>query len=321
MAGKIGTDVGRAADILRRGGLVGLPTETVYGLAANALDPRAVARIFEAKQRPLFDPLIVHVPHVSWLPRVAREFDDRAQLLAERFWPGPLTLILPKTSAIPDLVTSGLDQVGVRIPQHPLALELLTATGLPLAAPSANLFGRISPTTAAHVAEQLADRVDYILDGGPAAVGVESTVLQLQPTPMLLRPGGISLEDLIQAIGPVQVVASTDHPGETPQTAPGMLPQHYAPRTRLILDRTGLPPSTTQWGLLCWQQAWGDQDFAVVEVLAPTGDLQIAATNFFAALRRLDALNLQGIIAETFPETGLGRALNDRLRRAASSTH
>lgn len=319
MACEIGTDVERAAEILRRGGLVGLPTETVYGLAANALDPHAVARIFEAKERPLFDPLIVHIPHVSGISRVAREFDEQAQILADRFWPGPLTLVLPKTSHVPDLVTSGLEQVGIRIPRHPLALDLLTATDLPLAAPSANLFGRISPTTASHVAEQLADRVDYILDGGPADVGVESTVLQLKPTPRLLRPGGVSLEDIMQAIGPVQVVASTDHPGETPQAAPGMLPQHYAPRTRLILDPTLLPSDTARWGQLCRQHPRTGRQFAATEILSPTGDLQVAATNFFAALRRLDALNLEGIVAESFPETGLGRALNDRLRRAASS--
>ncbi len=316
----IGTDIQRAAEIIRHGGLVGMPTETVYGLAANALDSAAVARVFEAKERPHFDPLIVHVPDVGWMPRVVSEFPELAQRLADRFWPGPLTLVLRKAATVPDLVTSGLDQVGVRMPRHPLALELLRQSGCPIAAPSANLFGRISPTTAQHVAEQLADRIDYILDGGPCQVGVESTVLKLLPVASLLRPGGISLEELSEVVGPIEIVAPTDHPGETPQTAPGMLPQHYAPRTPLLLNPARFQDLKGNWGSLSLRQLPPGFPFAACEVLSMSGDLREAATHFFAALRRLDALGLDGIVAETFPETGLGRALNDRLRRAASFT-
>ncbi len=315
---EIGTDLSRAAEIIRRGGLVGMPTETVYGLAGNALDPFAVARIFEAKERPFFDPLIVHVLDLSWLPRVVAEFPEQARLLAGRFWPGPLTLILPKADAVPDLVTSGLASVGVRMPRHPLALDLLRQADCPIAAPSANLFGRISPTTAGHVAEQLGERIEYILDGGPCQVGVESTVLQLSPRPCLLRPGGVSLEELIEVLGPIEISESTDHPSDSPQTAPGMLPQHYAPRTRLVLDATATHTRPGRWGVLAWRHVADESDFAACEILSPTGDLREAATNFFAALRRLDELGLDGIVAETFPETGLGRALNDRLRRAAA---
>ena len=318
MAGEIGTDLRRAADIIRRGGLVGMPTETVYGLAANALDPQAVARIFEAKERPAFDPLIVHVPDVSWMPRVATEFPELAHRLAGRFWPGPLTILLPKAAAVPDLVTSGLPDVGVRIPRHLLALELLRWADCPLAAPSANLFGRLSPTTAKHVADQLADRVDYILDGGPCGVGVESTVLRLSPRPCLLRPGGVSLEDIVQIAGPIEIVAATDHPGEVSLASPGMLPQHYAPRTPLILDPPADQLLRGRWGVLCFQRLPESRDCSAHEILSPRGDLSEAAANFFSALRRLDALGLDGILAESFPEIGLGRALNDRLLRAAS---
>ncbi|MDB5338744.1 MAG: threonylcarbamoyl-AMP synthase [Planctomycetaceae bacterium] len=318
MACEIGTDLERAADIIRRGGLVGMPTETVYGLAANALDSQAVARIFEAKERPAFDPLIVHVPDVSWMPRVAAEFPELGQRLAARFWPGPLTILLPKTAAVPDLVTSGLPDVGVRIPYHPMALTLMRMSELPVAAPSANLFGRISPTTAQHVADQLAGRVDYILDGGPCGVGVESTVVRLSPRPGLLRPGGVSLEDLMQITGAMEIVDSTDHPGEVAQSAPGMLPQHYAPRTQLILDPPAEQVLMGRWGVLCFQRPPEGNEFSAQEILSPQGNLTDAAANFFAALRRLDELGLDGIVAESFPEAGLGRALNDRLRRAAA---
>lgn len=315
---EIGTDIQRAADIIRRGGLVGMPTETVYGLAAHALDPHAVARIFEAKERPAFDPLIVHIPDVSWMPRVATEFPELGRRLAARFWPGPLTMLLPKTAAVPDLVTSGLPDVGVRIPYHSMALNLMRMSDCPVAAPSANLFGRISPTTAQHVADQLADRVDYILDGGPCGVGVESTVVRLSPRPGLLRPGGVSLEDLTQIAGELEIVASTDHPGEAAQSAPGMLPQHYAPRTPLILDPPAGQALRGRWGVLCYQRLPEGREFSAQEILSPQGNLTEAAANFFAALRRLDELGLDSIVAESFPEAGLGRALNDRLRRAAA---
>lgn len=318
MGCEIGTDFDRAADIVRRGGLVGMPTETVYGLAANALNPQAVAGIFQAKERPFFDPLIVHIADISWIPRVAAEFPEVAASLASYFWPGPLTLVLQKSTQVPDLVTSGLAKVGVRIPHHPLALLLLERADCPIAAPSANLFGRISPTTAQHVADQLGDRIDYILDGGPCEVGVESTVLELGLLPRLLRPGGISLEQLSPFFHEIQLATSTDNPGNTPQLAPGMLPQHYAPRTRLILDTDSHVNRTGRWGYLAWSHVPEDGQFATHEILSPSRSLREAAANFFAALRRLDELGLDGIIAETFPDEGLGRALNDRLKRASA---
>lgn len=315
----IGQDPATAARILREGGIVALPTETVYGLGGNALDPSAVARIFAAKERPEFDPLIVHVPDVAAARNFAAEFPPLAERLVEKFWPGPLTLVLPKQSSIPDLVTAGLPQVGLRVPAHPLMQEVLRLAAVPIAAPSANLFGRISPTTPQHVAEQLGDRVDYILDGGPCAVGVESTVLQLADKPRLLRPGGIALEDLESLIGPVAIIESTDDPGRKSQVAPGMLPQHYAPRTPLQLLAAGetldqLPEGRV--GLLRYRESI-NLPAAAQEILAPTGDDRVAAANLFAALRRLDDLKLDLIIAELLPECGLGRAINDRLCRAA----
>src|SRR5690606_17904261 len=207
MNASIGTDVALAAQLIAAGKLVAFPTETVYGLGANALDSAAVADVFAAKERPHFDPLIVHVATLEAARELVTEFPDTAVRLAEKFWPGPLTLVLPKVDRVPHLVTAGLPSVGVRIPAHPLALELIERAGVPIAAPSANLFGQVSPTTAEHVAAQLADRIDYILDGGPCRVGVESTVLHLGgERPLLLRPGGVSLEDLEAVIGPVETL-------------------------------------------------------------------------------------------------------------------
>lgn len=311
-------DLQRAATVIRQGGLVAIPTETVYGLAANALDPQAVARIFAAKDRPFFDPLIVHIADTAWWPRVVREFPPLAERLAERFWPGPLTLVLPKSAAIPDLVTSGLPTVGIRLPDHPLTRELILLADVPVAAPSANPFGRLSPTTADHVRRQLGDRVDMVLDGGPCRVGVESTILQIQDNQaLLLRPGGVSLEEIEAEIGSVSLLeqASQDKPA-----APGMLDSHYAPRTKLqIVDKAPVvPPASLQAGLLTLTPQ-DTSRFAAAEVLSKTGDLIEAAANFFQALHRLDQLGLDLILATPFPTEGLGRALNDRLRRAAHS--
>jgi len=322
------TQITNAAAILRRGGLVAFPTETVYGLGANALDERAVARVFDVKARPRFDPLIVHVAEMRWLERLTTDFPPCARQLAERFWPGPLTLVLPKTSAVPDLVTAGGPTVAIRIPDHPVALALLRAVDLPIAAPSANPFGQISPTCAEHVREQLGPQIDLILDGGPCRVGVESTVLQLTPEgPLLLRPGGTTLEDIEEVIGKVRVpAASQTSSPESALVSPGTLAQHYAPRTALVIRGTesaGIAdvksPAGGRIGLLAFRESGENSQFARAEVLSPTGDLREAAANLFAALRRLDAAGLDLIVAETFPEVGLGRALNDRLRRAAHS--
>jgi L-threonylcarbamoyladenylate synthase len=320
MSCPIGTDVERAARLLVGGGLVAFATETVYGLGASALDTRAVARIFEAKGRPRFDPLIVHVADPKWLQRlVPTPIPGLARSLIERFWPGPLTVVLPKTTNVPDLVTAGLPTVAVRMPAHPLALELLKRADTPVAAPSANLFGQVSPTTAQHVADQLGSQIDYILDGGPCSVGVESTVLNLSAAiPAVLRPGGISREQIEEVVGTV-ASDSLALDGTSPQPGPGMLAAHYATRTPLVLaavdDRL---PTATRVGLLALVPEPTQHRFAAVEILSPRADLAEAAAALFAAMRRLDALKLDLIIARPVPETGLGRAINDRLRRAAS---
>ncbi len=304
------------ADILRKGGLAALPTETVYGLGANALDPVAVARIFAAKERPFFDPLIVHLADLDWLPRVVKSFPPIAKTLAERFWPGPMTLVLPKSEVVPDLVTSGMPTVGIRIPDHELTRQVLRLANVPVAAPSANLFGRLSPTTAEHVREQLGDRIDALLDGGPCRVGVESSILRVEGDRVtLLRPGGIPVEEIEIAVGaPVHHELTT---GDKP-AAPGMLDSHYAPRTPLTVGNQ-IPPAAP-WprsGLLTFEAPHDSHGYAMVEVLSPKGDLVTAAAQFFQALHRLDAAGLDGIFAIAFPDRGLGRALNDRLKRAA----
>ena len=322
MQAVVGTDFSKAGELIRQGGLVAFPTETVYGLGANALNPTAVARIFEAKGRPHFDPLIVHIESVDNAKSLVAEFPLLAERLADKFWPGPLTMVLPKTSLVPDLVTSGLPTVAVRIPKHPMARQLLEEAGVPIAAPSANRFGRLSPTRAEHVAEQLGDRIDYILDGGPCEVGLESTVLDLTAfPPRLLRPGGISLEDLEAVIGKIEII---DQPGEgeTP-AAPGMLTKHYAPETRVVVfdSPEQLPTERSRCALLTLvpvnkADAAG---FLAVEFLSASGDLREAAANFFAKMRQLDDAGAEKILAVRFPNQGLGRALNDRLQRAAKT--
>jgi len=307
-----------AASVLKLGGLVALPTETVYGLGANALDARAVARIFAAKERPFFDPLIVHLADVSWWPRVVLDFPPVAERLAKQFWPGPLTLVLPKNAAIPDIVTAGLPSVAIRVPDHPMTREVLRLADVPVAAPSANPFGRLSPTTAEHVRQQLGDRVDLILDGGPCRVGVESTILQFHGDEVVcLRPGGVSLEEIEAIAGPVRQLAPSASDEGQP-AAPGMLASHYSPRTRLIVvDEIPAAPPAARTGLLVLLPNVRATGYAMVEVLSWSGDLIEAASNFFQALHRLDRAGLDTIFATPFPETGLGRALNDRLKRAA----
>jgi L-threonylcarbamoyladenylate synthase len=312
-----GTDVHLAASFLRDGKLVAFGTETVYGLGANATDATAVAKVFAAKGRPAFDPLIVHVASRDAVDGVVANFPPVAERLAEAFWPGPLTLVLPKRNSIPDLVTSGRQTVAVRIPAPELTRQLLREAEVPVAAPSANAFGRISPTTAQHVADQLGDKIDYILDCGPCVVGIESTVLDLsEEVPMLLRPGGTTLEEIERLIGRVALASKNE---DGPQRAPGMLSRHYAPRTPLTIATTR-DGFTGRVGLLAFEAQNDVTAFDIVEILSPRGDLVEAAAKFFAALRRLDAAGLDRIIATPFPEVGLGRALNDRLRRAAAAS-
>lgn len=310
-------EIARAAAILRNGGLGVFPTETVYGLGARAMDPCAVARVFEAKARPLLDPLIVHVADEAAAAALATEWPEMAHRLARMFWPGPLTLVVRKRPNVPDIVTAGLPTVAVRCPRHPIANELLRVLGEPIAAPSANPFGRTSPTQAEHIGSELRTKVDFVLDAGPCSVGVESTIVDVTGArPLLLRPGGIPAEDIETVIGPLDQPPSD---ASARPESPGRLPRHYAPRTPIMLVQSGVtePPHPDRWGYLAFQQPPAEDKWASVEVLSRTGDLREAAANLFAAMRRLDHLGLTGIAAELAPDHGLGRAINDRLRRAA----
>ncbi len=304
------------------GRLVAFPTETVYGLGAHALDAGAVARVFEAKQRPAFDPLIVHLDDATRLTAVTTDLPPTALALAERFWPGPLTLVLPKGDVVPPIVTSGLDTVAVRVPDHPVAHDLLARVGLPVAAPSANPFGRLSPTTAAHVVAGLGERVDLVVDGGPTTVGVESTIVDpCGERPVVLRHGAIPVEALVEVVGPVAERTSAARPA-----GPGQLPEHYAPSTPLRLagggvDAARLPAASgPDIAYLAFREAPPPGRYRAVEVLSPSGDLVEAAAALFAALHRLDASGAVLVVAEPVPDTGLGRAINDRLQRAAAGS-
>ena len=305
-----------AAALIKAGGIVAFPTETVYGLGASAFNPLAVARIFEAKERPLFDPLIVHISDLYQMSLLASHIDKRAGRLAGRFWPGPLTLILPKHDSVPDIVTAGLDTVAIRMPDHLIALDLITRSGSPIAAPSANRFGYLSPTRAAHVLEQLGDRVDMIIDGGDCAVGIESTIISLVGDKnIVLRPGGVPAEDIEALIGPVETRAET---AKNPE-APGQLPHHYSPSVPVELadDIRQIDFTRPDAGFLLFQDPGFSVPDARTEILSKNGDLKEASANLFSALHRLDGMNIQVIIAESVPETSLGVAIMDRLRKAA----
>jgi L-threonylcarbamoyladenylate synthase len=301
--------IARAGALLRNGRLVAFPTETVYGLGADATNDLAVAEIFAAKGRPRFNPLIVHVPSVAEAERLVR-FNAAAHRVAVRFWPGPLSLVLPRRKAcgLSLLASAGLDTVAVRAPDHPVAQALLRETGRPIAAPSANRSGRVSPTGAAHVAEELGGKVALILDGGATPVGLESTVLDLSgEAPALLRPGAVTLEELTELLGPIV------GPGGGKPKAPGMLRSHYAPALPLRLEVTEARPGEA---LLAFGPD-APPGFAKVLWLSHSGDLVEAAANLFAMLRRLDRPCFRGIAVMPIPDRGLGRAINDRLRRAA----
>ncbi len=306
----------RAGAAIRAGALVGMPTETVYGLAGSARDEAALLRIFTAKGRPRFDPLIVHVASVdeAWSVGVP---SPRARALARRFWPGPLTLVLERQCGVSDLITAGLSTVAVRLPDHPLAQALIREAGVPLAAPSANLFGRLSPTLAAHVAEQLGDAVAEVLDGGPCRVGIESTVIRPDPQPLILRPGGITRAAIEAVLGELVAVAGQGQRQDAlALPAPGMLKSHYAPSTPLVL-RQGPWPAARPLAVLSWRGEQLPPDVLASEVLSRAGDPQEAARRLFVCLRRLDAVGAALIAAELVPESGLGEGINDRLRRAA----
>jgi L-threonylcarbamoyladenylate synthase len=307
-------NVARAAEVLRTGGVVAFPTETVYGVGALAFNVAGVARIFEIKRRPRFDPLIVHVLDRAMLARVVARLPAAADALIERFWPGALTLVLPKRPEVPSLVTAGLASVAVRMPSHPTARALLEAVGAPLAAPSANPFGGLSPTNAGHVETGLGDEVDLILDAGPSRDGIESTIVALEPEPALLRPGAVEVEAIEAIIGPLTRDLS---PGNV--RAPGQLVQHYAPRTPLrLIDPASVPAANRRRaGVLGFREAF--EGYAAARVLSGAGDLPEAAARFFEMLHELDALGLERIDAQPIPENGLGLAMMDRLARASAS--
>ena len=306
-----------AVELLRKGEVVALPTETVYGLAADVLNPIAVAKVFEAKERPPFDPLIVHLPDEQWLERVAT-VDDRSRArikkLIAQFWPGPLTLVLARQPIVPEIVTAGLDTVAVRISSHPIFAEIVSAFGKPVAAPSANRFGRISPTTAQHVFNELSGRIPLIIDAGPTVYGIESTIVAVHEDKIrILRRGPIATEQLSE-FGRIHIV------GGEKISAPGQLPTHYAPNTPLrLIDNaeTFMPKEKQRVGLLAWNAFIPAERFAAVRPLSEHQDLREAAANLFRSLRELDDLDLDLIVAERVPAQGLGAAILDRLERAS----
>ena len=328
--------IAEAARVIQSGRLAAFPTETVYGLGANALDAQAVLRIFAAKGRPSHDPLIVHIADLGMLEQVAREVPEEARLLAEHFWPGPLTLILPKHANIPAEVTAGLENVEVRMPAHPVALALIRAAGLPVAAPSANRFGHTSPTSAAHVLADLDGRIDMILDGGSTPIGVESTVLDASQTPArILRPGGVSYEALCEVLGNVMINGQKASHDNLPQLSPGMLSRHYAPRAVMILYEsdgdarvcaemqekvTGLLAEGKKVGVICAVEdlIYFEGTNAAVRLVGSVEHLEEIARNLYLALRDLDATGLDYIVAREFGSQGIGLAIQDRLRRAAT---
>jgi L-threonylcarbamoyladenylate synthase len=313
---EIGNDIIKAIELLKNGDLVGIPTETVYGLAANALNDTAVSKIFKAKNRPNFDPLIVHLFDIEQAKEYVTELPEEFEILAKHFSPGPITYLLPKKNSIPDLVTSGLDRVGIRIPNHDLTLELLKKSGLPLAAPSANPFGYISPTSAKHVNDQLSDLIPYILDGGDCQIGIESTIVGLENNEIVVyRKGGLKISDIENLIGKVKV---NTHSSSNPQ-APGMLKSHYAPKKNVVLiesEKDILDNNNSAF--LGFDLALSNFPIENQYLLSPKGDYQEAARNLFSYLRKLDELNIETIYIKLLPEIDLGIAINDRLRRSAA---
>lgn len=323
----------QASDIILRRGLVAFPTETVYGLGANALDEEAVAKIFHAKGRPSNDPLIVHVASLDDVKLVAKEIPPIVEKLAAAFWPGPLTLVLPKQPHVPASVTAGLDSVAVRVPSHPVALALIRASGVPIAAPSANRFGHTSPTTAHHVMDDLNGRIDMILDGGATSVGVESTVLDVTREPaMILRPGGVAHEAIEKVIGTVELRNNRPNSADEAQVSPGLLGKHYTPNAELILCKGEKDSALEKLAELAKQaQAEGrsvglllaNEDMASFESCVPyplgsSTDLEAIARNLYAGMHALDDQGVNLILTRDFGKQGLGLAIHDRLLRAAS---
>jgi L-threonylcarbamoyladenylate synthase len=307
--------IAHAAVIIKSGGLVALPTETVYGLGGDALNPSACARIFEAKKRPFFDPLIAHISDMDMFRHLTNVHDPVVDLLAAAFWPGPLTIVVPRSDVVPDIVTSGLPTVAIRMPRHPVAHAVIEQCRGPVAAPSANPFGYLSPTEARHVEEQLGDAIDLIIDGGRCDVGVESTIVSVVNGKIyLLRPGGIPRETIESTAGPVYIPEQS-----AAVEAPGQLPWHYAPKTQLILIPEGEDVPAGESSALCvFRKNTRKGTFRHTEILSPSGSLTEAAANLFSALHRLDASGAEYIYAEAVPENGLGLAIMNRLKKAAA---
>jgi L-threonylcarbamoyladenylate synthase len=317
---EISQDIDKAITILNKEELVAIPTETVYGLAGNIYSKKAVKAIFEIKQRPHFNPLIVHIPSITALSTIVSRIPEKAKHLAEAFWPGPLTMVLPKSNRIPDIVTGGKPTVAVRIPNHPLTLELLQKLDFPLAAPSANPFNRISPTTAQHVKSYFSNQITLILDGGPCERGIESTIIGFEnDTPIVYRLGSIALEDIESVIGKVNLKTKA----ASAPSAPGMLERHYAPKTKMILTNSITAALKTQEtkrvGLLLFHELDDNVQADFKIVLSTSQNLEEAAAALYDALHQLDQENLDIIIAERLPDYGLGRSINDRLERATKS--
>lgn len=326
MLAEIGQNIEKSVDILRNNGLVAIPTETVYGLAANGFNQTAVAKIFEAKNRPFFDPLILHIPNVEMLNEIVTHVPTKATILMKHFWPGPLTFVLQKSKKVPDLVTAGHPTVAVRMPNHPLTLSLLEQLEFPLAAPSANPFGYVSPTSAQHVFDQLGSNIPYILDGGPCNVGLESTIISFEDesTPKILRLGGISQEKIEEIIGLIECQINQN---SNPQ-APGQLDQHYSPFCKLLLLNSLKLNNPTNPKILFFSPNTEKKYFENTPrfthdslYLSEKDDLIDAAANLFSKLRQFDQLGYETVYIEMAPDQGIGRAINDRLTRAMAKRH
>jgi L-threonylcarbamoyladenylate synthase len=316
----ISKDISKAVALLTAEDIVAIPTETVYGLAGNIYSEKAIKSIFETKQRPFFNPLIVHIPCVTELPTIVDDIPKKAQLLAEAFWPGPITLVLKKKNTIPDLITAGKDTVAVRVPNHPIALELLKQLPFPLAAPSANPFSRISPTTAEHVESYFKDSIKMVLDGGACKSGIESTIIGFEnDEPIIYRLGSTSIEAIENIVGKVVL----KNKKEIAPDAPGMLERHYAPKTLTILSDAVADAlklhSEKRIGIIVFKSAVINDNIVSQIVLSPSGTMEEAASLLYRALHQLDKEKLDIIIAEKFPDFGLGKSINDRLKRATKS--
>jgi len=307
--------ISEAAEIIKKGGMVAFPTETVYGLGADGLNPIAVAKIFEAKKRPSFNPLILHIAVKSSLAKYSNIRNYKIDKLINKFWPGPLTIVLPKTNLVPDIVTAGNPTVAIRMPNHPVALQLIKECGKPIAAPSANKFGHLSPTEAIHVAKYLGNKVDLILDGGKCSVGIESTIIQFVDNEFyLLRPGGLSKEEIEKEIGPIKV----GNPNAVKPNSPGQLPFHYSPHTPISFINIELLDAKKKIGGIFFKENKYSFPFTSVKILSVKGDLREAAAKLFSYLHEMENEELDLILVEAIEEKGLGRAIMDRLKKATN---